>query len=72
MKLNVEDLIKAIWHIICLFIRSFVNKTDVIAEYHKDCEKMNQKMRDLLNNSDEGRAILTECMKHKAYNPVAA
>jgi hypothetical protein len=55
-----RGLVQGIWKMICLFIRSFLNKTDVLIEYQKECDKMSQKLRECLEETDEGRELLAK------------
>lgn len=54
------ELLKALWTVICLFIKSFLNKTDIITEYRKECDNTAQKMLDCLKRTDEGRDLLAK------------
>lgn len=56
-KIGLWNLCKAIWDIICLFIKSLINKTDVLTEYQKQCDETSQKMIESLMQTDEGRDI---------------
>lgn len=47
-KLGPIGMLKAIWSIICLWIKSLANKTNLMTEYHKECDKMTEHMNTLL------------------------
>lgn len=59
-KVGFWNVCKAIWTIICLFIKSIWNKTNVLTEYQKECDKTGQKMREILMRTDEGRDLFTK------------
>lgn len=54
------ELLKALWTVIVLFIRSLLNKTDIISEYQKECDNTAQKILDSLKRTDEGRDLLAK------------
>lgn len=70
-KIGLWNVCKAIWDIICLFIRSLFNKTDVLTEYQKECDETAQKMMDCLMQTDEGRDLFANyenLLKEAAHN----
>lgn len=59
-KIGLWNCFQAILDIICLFIKSLMNKTDVLTEYQKQCDKTTQKLRECLMQTDEGRDLFAK------------
>jgi hypothetical protein len=66
MYLTVWDLIKATWYIIRLFVLSLLNKTDIVIEYRKECNKIGDQMKELLRRTEEGQDLLQQA--EEAYS----
>jgi hypothetical protein len=67
-KVGVCGILKAIWDIICLFIRSVINKTDVLTEYQKDCDNNRRRIMDIISETEEGRELLAKCKELHGYS----
>jgi hypothetical protein len=59
-KVGVWGILKAIGTIIYMLIKSVFNKTNLLTEYHKECDKTSKMLNDVFNETEEGCVLLAK------------
>jgi hypothetical protein len=62
-KVGPWGVVKAIWSIICMFVTSLLNKTNIMIEYQKECDKTSALLNDEFSKTEDGRLLLAQ-VKH--------